>query len=152
MIAAVRIRGRVNVTKDVKDTLNMLKLKTVNSCTVMPDSPNLKGMLDKAKDRITYGSIDKETFVELLKKRGRVLGNKKLTEDYLKKTTKFDNFENFADSVFTNKTKLKDVKGLKPFFRLNPPRKGMKSARLHHPKGALGFRKDGINEFLKRMI
>ena len=40
---------------------------------------------------------------------------------------------------------------LKPFFRLHPPRKGIKS-KLHFPKGVLGDNKEKINELVKRML
>jgi len=46
----------------------------------------------------------------------------------------------------------KDVDGkLKPFFRLHPPRKGIKS-KVHYPKGVLGNNKEKINELVKRML
>ena len=40
---------------------------------------------------------------------------------------------------------------IKNFFRLHPPRKGIKS-KVHYPKGALGNHKDKINELLERML
>lgn len=46
----------------------------------------------------------------------------------------------------------KDAEGnLKPFFRLHPPRKGIKS-KLHFPKGVLGNHKEKINELVERML
>jgi len=46
----------------------------------------------------------------------------------------------------------KDVEGnLKPFFRLHPPRKGIKS-KLHYPKGVLGDNKEDINKLIERML
>jgi large subunit ribosomal protein L30 len=47
---------------------------------------------------------------------------------------------------------LKDKDGkLKPFFRLHPPRKGIKT-KVHYPKGVLGNHKGKINELVKRML
>jgi len=40
---------------------------------------------------------------------------------------------------------------LKPFFRLHPPRGGIKS-KFHFPKGVLGDNKDKINDLIKRML
>jgi ribosomal protein L30/L7E len=37
------------------------------------------------------------------------------------------------------------------FFRLHPPRGGIKS-KLHFPKGILGDNKDKINDLIKRML
>ncbi|MBL7059168.1 uL30 family ribosomal protein [Candidatus Pacearchaeota archaeon] len=47
---------------------------------------------------------------------------------------------------------IKDVDGkLKPFFRLHPPRGGIKS-KVHYPKGVLGNHKKKLNELLQRML
>jgi len=43
------------------------------------------------------------------------------------------------------KTKIKN------FFRLHPPRKGIKS-KLHFPKGVLGHNKEKINDLVGRML
>ena len=40
---------------------------------------------------------------------------------------------------------------LKPFFRLHPPRKGIKS-KVQFPKGVLGNHKEKINELVERML
>jgi len=46
----------------------------------------------------------------------------------------------------------KDSEGkLKPFFRLHPPRKGIKS-KLQYPKGVLGNNKEDINKLIERML
>ena len=41
---------------------------------------------------------------------------------------------------------------LKPFFRLHPPRGGLKSSKLHYPKGVLGDNKDDINKLIEKML
>ncbi len=40
---------------------------------------------------------------------------------------------------------------LKPFFRLHPPRKGIKS-KIQYPKGVLGNNKADINKLIERML
>ena len=46
----------------------------------------------------------------------------------------------------------KDKEGkLKPFFRLHPPRKGIKS-KIQYPKGVLGDNKKDINKLIERML
>jgi large subunit ribosomal protein L30 len=109
-------------------------------------------MLKKAKDFITYGPLNKKTLVELLKKRGKTIGDKPLNEKNLKEITKFKDFDDFADNLIKEKVKIKDFKKIKPIFRLNPPKKGFKSTRISYPKGDLGFRKDGVDKLLERMI
>ncbi len=152
MFAVVRIRGSVDTSKEVEDTLKMLKLSYVNNCVLVPEDGDYLGMLKKTKDYITWGKIDKQTLIELLKKRGRSVGDKTIDEKNLKKTTKFDSFDELSDALIESKVKLKDLKEIKPIFKLNSPIHGLKAKRLPYPKGALGNRKEKINEFLMRMI
>jgi large subunit ribosomal protein L30 len=67
MIAILRIRGPIHVKTEIADTLTMLHLHRGNYCAVFKDSPSLRGMLQKAKDYITYGKITEETYTELKK-------------------------------------------------------------------------------------
>ena len=152
MYAVVRIRGRVGVRKEVEDTLRMLRLKRVNNCVLVPENPSFKGMLEKAKDYITWGEINKETLVALLRKRLRLRGDKRVDEKILKEVTDFNSFEEFADALLEGKIRLKDFERLNPVFRLTPPSKGFKSVKQHWPKGDLGYRGEAINELLERMI
>lgn len=152
LFGIIRLRGSVKTRKEIEDTLKMLRLKKVNHCVVVPETKEYLGMLKKVKDYVTYGSISKKTLIELLKKRCRIIGNKQLDEKNLKEITNFKSFDEFADSLIKGKIKLKDLKKIKPVFRLNPPKKGFKSIRLGYPKGDLGFRKDGIDKLLERMM
>ena len=152
MYAVVRIRGRVGVRKEVEDTLRMLRLKRVNNCVLVPENPSFKGMLEKAKDYITWGEINKETLVALLRKRLRLKGDKRVDEKILKEVTDFNSFEELADALLEGKIRLKDFEKLNPVFRLTPPSKGFKSVKQYWPKGDLGYRGETINELLERMI
>ncbi len=152
MYAVVRIRGRVGVRKEIEDTLRMLRLKRVNNCVLVPENPSFKGMLEKAKDYITWGEINKETLVALLRKRLRLKGDKRVDEKILKEVTDFNSFEEFADALLEGKIRLKNFEKLNPVFRLTPPSKGFKSVKEHWPKGDLGYRGEAINELLERMI
>ena len=62
MIAIVRVRGEVKTVGKVEDTMQLLNLKTVNNCVVVPEDEKYLGMIRKIKDHVTYGKIDKETF------------------------------------------------------------------------------------------
>ena len=45
--------------------------------------------------------------------------------------------------------------GLKQFFKLNPPRSGFERKGIKVPfslGGALGYRKNNINDLIKRMV
>jgi len=139
MFAVIRVRGSVNLSNDVEDTLRMLNLKSSNHCTVIPETKQYTGMLRKAKDRITWGAIGNKTLSKLLEKRSRI-SQEKLKE------MKMKTFDELSDALIKNKMKLKLI------FRLNPPLHGFKSTRLPYPKGDLGFRGEKINELLERMI
>jgi len=150
MIGIVRLRGRVKVKKTINNTMEMLKLKSVNNCVVIPETETYLGMINKIKDYVTYGTISKEIFEKMLLKWGRIEGNKRITKDYLKEK-KYTVDKLFQD-LEKSKTKLKDI-GIKVPFRLHPPRKGYKSIKKPFSLGGdLGNRKEKINDLLERMI
>jgi large subunit ribosomal protein L30 len=153
-IAIVRIRGKNHIQKKVADTLKMLRLYKVNGCVVVPGNPIYLGMIQKVKDYITWGEIDEETFKIMFAKRGKTVGDKPLTEDYLKDKVKLS-YDDFTKEYFAGKKELKDIPGFKPFFRLSPPSKGYERKGIKKPfsmGGALGYRKEKINILINRMI
>jgi len=153
-IAVIRIRGIIGLKQEIKDTFKMLHLYKKNNCTIIPNTKDYIGMLKKIKDYATWGEINSETFKLLLEKRGRLPGNKLLTEDYLKQKLNL-NFETFTKDFFEFKKKLKDIPGLKLFFRLSPPKKGFEKKGIKTPfsmGGVLGYRKEKINDLIQMMI
>lgn len=68
-IAAILIRGLVEVKQEVKDTLRMLNLQKKNACVILEDTPVNRGMLKKCENYITYGEVSEETIKELKEKR-----------------------------------------------------------------------------------
>jgi len=87
-------------------------------------------------------------------KRGRTAGNKLLTEEYLKDKFKAG-LDDFTKEFFESKKTLKDVPGLKNFFRLNPPKGGFerKGIKIQYSLGgALGYRKEKINDLVVKML
>ena len=60
MIAAVRIRGDVNLTADVRTTLVSLRLRKKHTCILLEPKPELVGMLKRVKDFITWGEVSDE--------------------------------------------------------------------------------------------
>ncbi len=155
LIAIIRLRGTVNVRPDVSDTLRMLRLVRKYHLVIYPkDTPGLWGMLQKAKDWITWGEIDKPTLVELLRQRGRTPGNKRLTEDYLKENLEVNSIEELVDKIITRQIKLHKCQKIKPVFRLHPPQGGFKKSlrRQFNNGGELGYRGSAINDLIKRML
>ena len=153
VFAAVRVRGIVNVKPDIKRTLQLLRLTRVNHCVLLEENASIKGMLQIAKDYITWGEIDKSILSELIGSRGKLEGDKDITEDYIKSATSYNNLEKLSQAIIDNKFKYKDIPNVKPIFRLSPPKKGYEGIkRSFVNKGALGYRKKEINKLLERMI
>lgn len=153
VFAAVRVRGIVNVKPDIKRTLQLFRLTRVNHCVLLEENASTKGMLQIAKDYITWGEIDKAILSELIGSRGKLEGDKDLTEDYIKSATSYNNLEKLSQAIIDNKFKYKDIPNVKPIFRLSPPKKGYEGIkRSFVNKGALGYRRKEINKLLERMI
>ena len=152
-LAVVRIRGTVNVRRDVQHTLKLLRLNKVNHATLIPSTPQYLGMLQKAKDCITWGEVSKETILKLLKKRGMVVGGKKLTDEYVKQKG-FKSLDEVAEKIYSLELNLKDLDGVKPVFRLRPPSGGFKKTlkRGFSEGGELGYRGEEINRLIEKMI
>jgi len=151
--AVVRVRGRVGVRKDIADTLKMLRLHRVNHCVIIPETETFKGMINKVKDYVTYGEIDKDTLVKLILKRGRLPGNKRVDEETIKELMNMS-VDELAEKIANGEIKLKDTP-LKPVFRLHPPKKGFEKGGIRKPftvGGALGYRGEKINDLILRMI
>lgn len=148
----LRIRGRVDVRKDIKETLKRLNLHKKFHATIVPDTPSYRGMLHKAKDYIAYGPADKETVKKMLEARGRLIGDRLLTEEYVREKLGMS-IDELAEKIAKGEMRLKDVKGLKPVFRLHPPRGGFKRStkKLYSAGGELGYRED-ISSLILRML
>ncbi len=72
MIAVIRIKGDVGLRHQIKETFERLRLKKKYSCIIFekPGKEQL-GMIEKVRDFVAYGEIDKETYEELVKARGK---------------------------------------------------------------------------------
>lgn len=151
--AAIRVRGIVNVKPDIKKTLRLLSLTRANHCVILDENKSTKGMLQVAKDYITWGEIDKNVLTKLITSRGKLEGDKELTNDYIKSATSYDSIEKLSAAIVENKIKYKEIPNVKPIFRLNPPKRGYEGIkRAYVNKGALGYRSKKINKLIERMI
>lgn len=153
VFAIIRVRGIVNVNPDIKRTLKLLRLTKVNHCTLLEENKVYKGMLQKVKDYTTWGEIDKEILPKLMESRGMLVGDKQITEDYIKSATSYNTFEKLSQAILDNKFKYKDIPDVKPLFRLSPPKKGYEGIKRSFKNGgALGYRGKEINKLIGRMI
>jgi large subunit ribosomal protein L30 len=152
MIAAIRVRGTTGIKKDIADTLMMLRLNQINHAVLIDENPSYTGMLQKGKDYITWGEIDAETLAKVIAKRGRLAGDVKVTDEYLKENTDYSSVEELAKAVVESEATLEDA-GIKPVFRLHPPRKGYKSTKkTYNEGGSLGYRGEKLGELIVKMI
>jgi large subunit ribosomal protein L30 len=142
MIAIIRISGKVELGKGVENALFRLRLRKKYACVVLEASEELQGTLNKLRDFVAYGTLDRDTLKELIIKRARAPGNKAIKTDA----------EKVIKELESGKVKKSwEELGIKPFFRLHPPRGGIDS-KQHYPKGVLGDNKEGINKLIRRML
>ena len=139
-ILVVRIRGKINLSAELKSTFEMLNLHKKNWCIVIENNPSMIGLLNKVKDYVTWGEISEEGFKELVLKKG---------EEFKART------EDSKSKIKYTKCFSYNKKNYKKYFRLNPPRKGYgrKGIKQTFNKGgALGYRGEQINDLLQRMM
>ena len=153
MIAVIRVRGTANISPDHRKTLELIMLHKPNHAVLVAEETQLTKMVEKVKDYVTYGEIDSETATELLRKRGRTTTGERLDKKYLEKE-KAKSIEDIAKKVVEGKESLRKL-GIKPVFRLSPPRKGHKRGGIkksYAVGGALGYRASDINALLRKMM
>lgn len=151
-LAVIRLRGRVGVKDEVEDALRMLHLTRENHATLIDDRETYLGSLKKVKDYVTWGEVSRNTVLFLLKKRGRVHGGKRLTDEYVREKLGLSGIEELSEAIYSSKIEFNKIPGIKPVFRLRPPKGGFKrSKKRHYPDGELGFRGEAINSLLVKM-
>jgi len=156
VLAIIRLRGRVDVDPDIDKTLKLLRLHKKFHMTVYPSNlEGLEGMLRKAQHWITWGEIDLDTLIEVLRIRGEIPGGKKLTNEYVKERLGYSSIEELAKAIYEEKIylhKLSDY--IKPVFRLHPPRGGFSGSikKPFNENGELGYRGKAINDLIRRML
>lgn len=87
IILAIRLRGPARVRPEIEDTLEYLRLRKVHHARIIKLTSDMHGMIMRAKDYITWGPIDENTATLLISKRGRILGNEMLTDEYVRKNS-----------------------------------------------------------------
>ena len=151
--AVIRVRGQPDVSYDIEYTMGLLGVNRVNHCAIVPENASTKGMLQKVKDYTTYGEINAETLAQLIRVRGRLSGDRMITDEYLAANSEFKTVDDLAKAIIENDYRMKDVEVAKPVFRLHPPVKGYEgNKRSYKNGGALGYRGEAINDLIARML
>ncbi len=155
LYAIVRIRGTADVPPDVEHTLRLLRLVRPFHAAIYPKSPSIDGMLEVVKDWVTWGEVEKEALKLLVSKRGRLVGNKPITDEDVKKVFGLGSVGELVDALYEGKVVWHHYEDyVKPVFRLRPPRRGFRRStkKPYGAGGELGYRGREINRLLLRLI
>ena len=152
-LAVIRVRGSSGVFREIKETLKMLHLTRNCHATLIDDRPSYLGMLRRVQNQVTWGEVSKDSTVQLLRERGKLVGNKKITEEYLKEIG-YKSLDDLAEAVHKTEVEFTRLPNVKPVFRLHPPKKGFKGKvkKSYAAGGVTGHRGEAINNLIKRMI
>lgn len=152
-LAVIRVRGVSDVFHEIRETMELLHLHRNCHATLVDNRPAYMGMLQKAHNYLTWGEISRENIALLLKKRGRLVGNKRLTDEYAKELG-YKSLDELAEAIYETKMEFNKLPRIKPVFRLHPPSKGFKGKvkRSYTTGGVTGYRGEDINKLIKRMI
>jgi len=153
MQAIVQLRGEVNMSQPVRDTLSMLNLHSVNHATFVPDEDTYRGMITKVNDYVAFGEPSEAVVATIIRRRGEAdEGDADIDDEWVADNTDYDDVDSLAAAIVAEETTLRE-QGLSPVVRLHPPRGGHDG--IKHPVvegGQLGRHDtDGIDELLEAM-
>jgi large subunit ribosomal protein L30 len=152
-IVAVRVRGTISAKREARDTLDMLHLGRTNHAVLVDNRPAFIGMLQQVQAYVTWGEASLETVTRMLQNRGRLAGNKKLTDEYAQKIG-YKSIDELAAAIVNCKAEHWKLPDMQPVFKLPPPTKGYKgkTKKSFRAGGEAGYRGEKINELVKRMV
>ncbi len=148
----LRIKGQADVPYWATTTMKLLNLEKKFRATILPAKENTLGMLKKIQHYVSWQEIDISITKELLDKKGRKAGYKKITSEDLSEIG-FKTMDELASSLSESKSTLSKLKPLKPWFAMDPPKHGFKRStkKLYGQKGILGHNKELIT-IVRRMM
>jgi len=152
-LVVVKIRGTVSAQRETRETLDFLHLAHTNHAVLIDSRPAYKGMLQRVNSYVAWGEPSKETVAMMLQKRARLAGDKKLTDEYVKKAG-YKSIDELAEAIVNCKVDFHKLPDMQPRFKLHPPTKGFKGKTKKGFKagGEAGYRGEAINELVKRMV
>jgi large subunit ribosomal protein L30 len=139
MLLVIRISGLVEIPDSVQATLYTMRLRRKYAAVLLSDTPEQHKLLHTVRNFVAYGPVSEAMLEQLLKVRGEGLEGKKMPE-----------VKKILEQL--GKKTLVEL-GVKPFFRLHPPRGGIESKKhFGVGKGVLGDNKEHINQLVERML
>jgi len=152
LLLVLNLHGAINASGPVRQALEEMKVEKRFSASVMPNDASTMGALKLCKDRVSWAPVEQELLTMLLKKRGMVSDTRTLDSASLKKMG-FADHEELAAKMVKEEMRLSAIEGLRPFFRLAPPKGGFKRSmrRQSSEKGLLGSNPQ-LGELVRRMV
>ena len=147
----VRMRGTVNVPYWADTTLESLNLAKRFRATIVPESTEYSGMLNRVRQLVAWCRVDNETVKALLDKKGRKTASQVLKESDIPK--EYSNLDKLADDIANDAVVFSKLEGIKPWCALNPPRGGFKKSvkKQTTQNGILG-ENNSLIKLVKKMM
>ena len=147
----VRMRGTVNVPYWANTTLQSLNLVKKFRATIVPESDEYSGMLDRIRQLVAWCRVDNETVKDLLDKKGRKTASQPLKKTDLPK--EYDSLDKLASDIANDAVIFSRLNGIKPWFALNPPRGGFKkSIKKQVPQNGMLGENNLLIDLVKKMM
>ena len=145
------MRGTVNVPYWADTTLESLNLAKKFRATIVPESTEYSGMLNRVRQLVAWCRVDNDTVKALLDKKGRKTASQVLKESDIPK--EYSNLDKLADDIANDAVVFSKLEGIKPWFALNPPRGGFKKSvkKQTTQNGILG-ENNSLIELVKKMM
>ena len=107
----VRISGTADVPYWATTAMNLLKLEKKHRAVIIPEMDNTIGMLRKVQHYVAWQELDVETAKELLDKKARKSGYKKITPEDIT-ALGYKSVDELASALAEGKTSLTKLKPL----------------------------------------
>ncbi|MFB6162842.1 MAG: 50S ribosomal protein L30 [Halococcoides sp.] len=132
MEALVQLRGEVDMTGSIEDTLEMLNLGRVNHATVVPETDAYEGMIAVVNDYVAHGEPSADVLGEVIERRGEPTDADSV--EAALEAAGYDDAQAAAEALLAEEITLDEL-GLEPTLRLHPPRGGHEGIKQPIPEG-----------------
>lgn len=152
-LLVVNMRGIVNTRTPVRTTLEQLSIARRFNATIVPDNEVYRGMLNLSKDHVAWCKIESGLAEKLLKTRSEKSSGVKFSEEALKHRNEFRSYSDLASGLESGKAKLSELRDMRPFFRLKPPKGGFrKSTRRQFRDGGILGKNEELPKLVEKML
>ena len=152
LLLVVNIHGAINSSSGVRKAMTEMKVIRKYTASVVTDDATTVGMLKLCKGYLAWAQADLELVSLLLKKRGMVSESRSLDPASVK-ALGYKDHDDMAEKMFKAGVRLSALRGVRPFFRLAPPRGGFRTStrRQFGERGTLGPNPN-LPEIVRRML